>query len=102
MTRPTPPALRADMDGDGKSGLGDVGPWCSALWEHAQSVFMVPGDAALVVVLVEFPGFAGGHGMTTDWYGGWFSGLVSTGVWLSALVGAYFAIERFRRPDVTS
>lgn len=99
MTRPTPPPLRADMDGDGELGLGDVGPWLSTLWDNVQSIFLLPGDTALVVILVEFPAFARARGMSTDWYGGWFSGATSALAWLLVALAIYLTVRRARRAD---
>lgn len=96
MTRPTPPELLLDANADGVVGTGDVGAWAVALWGWVNWVFFAPGDAVLVVVIVEFTDVADRFAMTTAWYGGRFSGVVSLVVWGISLLSIALWLRRGR------
>jgi len=87
MTRPTPEAL---SPGDGTLELAKLSQWL-------QWFFFLPGDTALVVIIVEFESVARKFGMATAWYGGWFAGLVSALAW-SILLGIVWMTLRRGSP----
>ncbi|MFT5394725.1 MAG: hypothetical protein ACI8PT_004937 [Gammaproteobacteria bacterium] len=94
MTRPIP---EAPSPGDGALELADLSQWLQWFWGWAQWVFFLPGDTALVVVIVEFESVARKFGMTTAWYGGWFSGFVSALAWSILLGIVWMTLRRGSR-----
>jgi hypothetical protein len=94
MTRPTPEAL---SPGDGTLELANLSQWLQWCWGWVQWFFFLPGDTALVVIIVEFESVARKFGMATAWYGGWFAGLVSALAW-SILLGIVWMTLRRGSP----
>ena len=65
-----------DVTGDGVFTITDVGVWLNA-------VFFRPGNEVLATLMETSLGRF--FEMTPEWYGGWFSGMVSAGFWLVVL-----------------
>ena len=65
-----------DVTGDGVFTISDAGVWLNAL-------FFLPGNKVLATLMETSLGRF--FEMTPDWYGGWFSGIVSLAIWLIVL-----------------
>ena len=87
VTRPTPPELTSDPNLDGSVDVADLGEWVRILGEWCHWLLATPGDAVLVVLIVEFPDLAARWGLSTADYGGWFSLSVSFGIAVAVIAG---------------
>lgn len=82
----------ADMNGDGAVSISDVWLWMKWLYFY-------PGDLG-VAALLSMPNVSAFFEMSTDSYGGTFSGVASAVIWLWAVV-LLTKIEREGRPTKT-
>lgn len=86
--------LTADQNGDGTLTISEIGPW---LLEF----LLLPGDAAILLMLRYVPALAGFFELGTDDLGGTFSIVTSIVLWLACVVAVGAFVNALRAMDRT-
>ena len=81
---PANPAFGLDMNNDGVFTISDVSAWFAAIEPWALWLVFLPGDFLLGWAMTTPVGTY--FEMTPEWYGGWYSGIISGLAWLLLVV----------------
>lgn len=84
--------LGADINGDGRFTIGDLGSW-------SLEILLLPGDAFLYLLINHFPGVAGFFELGNEDYGGVFTIWASVVIWLAAIIVAGSLLNAIRELD---